>query len=121
MSLEPPPTEERVDLERIVGALDDEGCREIVSALEEPMTVDEIAETVDRPLSTCYRKLDRLTEAGLVDEATGVRNGSHSKSRYVTNFERIAIELDENRELRARVDRVKNHVLQLWSEVRREF
>ena len=54
------------DLERIIGVLDDADCREIISLLEAPKTVPEIADEAELPLSTTYRKLDRLTEAGIV-------------------------------------------------------
>ncbi|WP_049923682.1 winged helix-turn-helix domain-containing protein [Halopiger djelfimassiliensis] len=108
------------DLAKIVGVLDDTGCREIVSILEEPMTVDEIADEADLPLSTTYRKLDCLTDASLVTETSGVRRGSHRKSRYIADFDRIAISLDETQEFRVDVDRAANRSLDLWAAIERE-
>ncbi|MWV41067.1 MULTISPECIES: helix-turn-helix domain-containing protein [Natrialba] len=108
------------EFESVAAALDDGDCRQIVSVLEEPMTVDEIATRAELPLSSTYRKLDQLTNAGLVDEAADGRRGRNRKSRYVVTFERIGIELDDDREFRVSVERAKDHLLALWSEVRRE-
>lgn len=119
MSLEFSSSDDTPAFECVIGALDDGACREIIAALEEPMTVHEIAETTDRPLSTTYRKLDRLTEAGLVEETTGVRQGRHRKSRYVANLDRISIDLDDDNELRVEIDRAPN--LGLWADIQQEF
>ncbi|THE63055.1 ArsR family transcriptional regulator [Salinadaptatus halalkaliphilus] len=120
MALERSSPADEQDLETVVGVLNDAGCRRIVAVLEEPMTVDEIAEATDQPQSTTYRKLDRLTEASLVTETTGVRRGRYQKARYVTDFDRVTVDLDDDRELRATVDRSPNRALGIWSNVRRE-
>ena len=119
MSLEFSSSDDASAFERVIAALDDGTCREIIAVLEEPMTVRDIADATDRPLSTTYRKLDRLTEAGLVDETAGVRQGSHRKSRYVANLERISIGLDDANELRVDIDRTED--VGLWSNIQREF
>ncbi|ELY87119.1 winged helix-turn-helix domain-containing protein [Natrinema altunense] len=103
----------------VIAALDDEACREIIAVLEEPMTVEDIAEATDRPLSTTYRKLDCLTEAGLAEEAVGVREGRHRKSRYVANLEAISIALDDDNELCIDIER--STAFGIWSELQREF
>jgi DNA-binding transcriptional ArsR family regulator len=102
--------------ERVLAALDDGACREIIAVLEEPLTVHEIAEETDRPLSTTYRKLDALTEAGLVEETAG---GRHRTSRYVANLDRISIGFGEDNELRVDVERTPDR--SLWTAIQREF
>ncbi|WP_408957913.1 helix-turn-helix domain-containing protein [Natrinema sp. 74] len=119
MSLEFSSSDDTPDLECVIDALDDGDCREIIAVLEEPMTVHEVAEATDRPLSTIYRKLDALSEAGLVEEAGGVRRGRHQKTRYVANLERISIGFDDDNELRVDVDHSSD--LPLWSDVTQEF
>lgn len=119
MPLEFSSSDDAPAFECVISALDDGACREIIAALEEPMTVRDIAEATDRPLSTTYRKLDCLTEAGLVEETTGVRQGRHRKSRYVANLDRISIGLDEDNELQVDVDHASN--LGLWADVQQEF
>lgn len=121
MPLEFSSSGDRADLERIISALDDADCREIISILEEPKTVPEIADETDLPLSTTYRKLDRLTEAELANETVGVRQGSHHKSRYVADFDRIAISLDSDREFDVDIDRSTDQSLGIWSNATREF
>ncbi|WP_226479806.1 winged helix-turn-helix domain-containing protein [Natrinema amylolyticum] len=119
MSLEFSSSGETPGFECVIGALDDEVCREIIAVLEEPMTVEDIAEATDRPLSTTYRKLDCLTDAGLAEEAVGVREGRHRKSRYVANLDGISIVLDDDNELRVDIERSTE--FGIWSELQREF
>ncbi|APW99085.1 transcriptional regulator [Halobiforma lacisalsi AJ5] len=109
------------DLAAIVSALDDDGCREIVTVLEEPLTAQELSGRIDRPLSTTYRKLDRLTEAGLVTETVGVRSGSHHKSRYVADFERVSIGFGDDGDFDVDLERSKDCSVGIWSEIQREF
>ncbi|SEP71384.1 helix-turn-helix domain-containing protein [Natrinema salaciae] len=119
MSLEFSSSDDVASFERVIGALDDEACREIIAILEEPMTVHDIAEATAHPLSTTYRKLDCLTDAGLVEEAVGVRRGRHQKSRYVANLDRISIRLDDDNELRVDIDRGTRH--SIWSDLSSEL
>ncbi|QLG48606.1 winged helix-turn-helix domain-containing protein [Natrinema halophilum] len=119
MTLEFSSSDDAPTFEGVIAALDDGTCREIIAVLEEPMTVHEVADATDRPLSTTYRKLDSLTTAGLVEETVGVRQGRHQKSRYVANLNRISIDLDDDNELRVDVD--LSAELGFWSNVTREF
>jgi len=120
MSLEEPTSSEEAEFDTVIGVLDDAGCRAIVSALEEPMTVEEIAETTDQPLSTTYRKLDRLDEASLVNDVSSGPRGQGC-SRYITDFDRIVVELDESRTLRVRVRRAKNCAVEIWTNATQGF
>ena len=121
MPLEFSSSDETPGLERVVGVLDDAACREIIAVLEAPKTVSDIADAADLPLSTTYRKLDRLTEAGLVEETVGVRQGRHTKSRYVATFDRIGICLDEERAFRIDVDQSQAQSLGGWANAIRKF
>ncbi|WP_265109590.1 winged helix-turn-helix domain-containing protein [Halosolutus halophilus] len=110
------------DPERVISALDDDACREIVAALDEPMTVSEISDEAEVPLSTAYKKLDRLTAASLVGERTQLRPGGHHRSRYVTRFDRVAVELDADREFQVDIERPlsdpEHQLVDMWSAVR---
>ncbi|MFB6124895.1 MAG: helix-turn-helix domain-containing protein [Halanaeroarchaeum sp.] len=44
----------------------DRECFSLLSSAEDPLTIDEIAERVDRERSTAYRSVQRLLQAGLV-------------------------------------------------------
>jgi DNA-binding transcriptional ArsR family regulator len=116
--------DEAPDLQEVLDALDDPDCRAIVSALEEPMTASEISEESDIPLSTTYRKLDRLEEAQLLFEGTEIRPDGQHASIYEVDFEEVVIALTEERDFKteiARQPRTPDQRLEsLWSEVRKE-
>jgi len=116
--------DEQPDLQAVLDALDDPDCRTIVSVLEKPMTASEIAEESDIPLSTTYRKIERLTDAALLVEGTEIRPDGQHASTYAVNFEEVVIALTEDREFEAEVTerpRTPDQRLEnLWSEVRKE-
>jgi DNA-binding transcriptional ArsR family regulator len=116
--------EESPDLETILDALHDEDCRTIVSHLTEPMTADTIAERTDIPLSTTYRKLDVLTEAGLVAEGVELRSDGQHASQYMVAFDEVSIELTDEMALEVDVttesQSADERLANLWSAVREE-
>ncbi|MFB6094493.1 MAG: helix-turn-helix domain-containing protein [Halanaeroarchaeum sp.] len=70
--------------------LDKEVFKELTSA-EEPMTVDEIAEAVDRERSTAYRSVQRLLSAGfLTKEQVNYEQGGYYHVYRPTDPEMIA-------------------------------
>ncbi|KAB1198880.1 MULTISPECIES: helix-turn-helix domain-containing protein [Haloferax] len=46
----------------------DRRCFEVLVETEDPMTVDEVAEAVERERSTAYRSIQRLLQAGLIQK-----------------------------------------------------
>jgi len=110
------------DTTAVLEALDDPACREIISALDESMTADEISERCDIPRSTVYRKLDVLAEASLIEESTEVRADGHHTTRYVADFEAVHVLLEDDRSFAVEVDRPtrapEERVAELWQEVR---
>ncbi|KTG29750.1 ArsR/SmtB family transcription factor [Haloferax profundi] len=70
--------QERMDV--LFDALDDENCRCILEATDgTALSASEIAESCDLPLSTTYRKLDPLAEAGLLSKRLRIsRAGKHT-------------------------------------------
>lgn len=46
----------------------DQECFETIVHADEPLTIDEIAERVDRERSTAYRSIQRLLNAGFIDK-----------------------------------------------------
>ncbi|MEF8813677.1 MAG: helix-turn-helix domain-containing protein [Halovenus sp.] len=119
-----PFADETPDLQSVLDALEDPDCREIVRALSEPMTAEEISEATDVPLSTTYRKLELLTEAGFVEEDIEIRTDGQHASRFTVAFEELTISLSEDREftlditLRSRT--ADERLADIWSEVRKE-
>jgi len=116
--------EDEADLESILDALNDDDCRTIVKVLSEPMTAEEISDATEIPLSTTYRKLDRLTEAGLLEEGVEIRSDGQHVSRYILVFDEVIISLSESQELDIELSRepqtADERLASLWTEVRKE-
>lgn len=112
------------DLGAVLDALDDDDCRRIVRALEEPMTAAELCDALDLPSSTAYRKLDLLTEAELLEEGTQLRADGHHASVYGIAFEAVVVELEDDRTLSVSISRpprtADERLADIWAEVRKE-
>lgn len=112
------------DLQDVLDALDDEDCRAIVRALDEPMTASEVSEACDIPMSTTYRKLELLSDASLLSEGTELRADGHHATRYEVNFDEVSVTLSEDRELVASIERpprtADERLATIWEEVRKE-
>jgi predicted transcriptional regulator len=112
------------DVDLVLSVLDDEGSRQLLLAADVHRSAQELAELTDIPNSTVYRKLDRLSEAGLVDEQTEVRTDGKHTSRYRTDFEAVRIAIRDFEGFEAQVERVEaepdRRLADLWSQVREE-
>jgi DNA-binding transcriptional ArsR family regulator len=92
--------------ELVLDALDDEDCRRILGATAtEPLSAQELADRLDLPRSTAYRKLERLTEAGLVRERTRVRPSGHHTSEYARVVEDVDVHVGPDGGVEVAVDR----------------
>jgi DNA-binding transcriptional ArsR family regulator len=115
---------DRPDLQVVLDALDDPACRDIISALREPLTASDLSERLDLPLSTTYRKLERLTEASLLDEDLEIRPDGRHTRRYRVDFEAVDIALNDLQEFEVSVERPartpEDRLATLWAEVRKE-
>jgi len=80
-------------------ALEDPDCHQFVNQLREPMTASELSDATGISLSTTYRKLSRLTDAGLVAETIDICAQGHHSSQYRVAFERIEISRDDGGEV----------------------
>lgn len=80
--------------EELLDALRDPDSRALVAAAaEEPRTAKELAEKCDLSLSATYRRLDRLTEVGLLSEGTRIRAGSRPASEYSRDFDGVLVDV----------------------------
>lgn len=71
--------------------LADETALSVLAALDQPRTAQEVAETCDVGLSTAYRKLETLAEAGLSEERVSVRSDGCRVSRYRRTVEQLQV------------------------------
>lgn len=78
--------------EEILNALEDADCRAILDATcESALTAKEVSTACDVPLSTAYRKLDALVDAGLLVERVRLsRSGKHA-SEYARAVEDVVV------------------------------
>jgi DNA-binding transcriptional ArsR family regulator len=82
-------------VETLLGALEDADCRSILEATtDDALTASELSDSCDLPLSTAYRKLERLTEAGLLEERLRLSQSGKHTSEYVRSVEEVSVSLD---------------------------
>ena len=120
-----PFAEEPPDLQPLLDALDDADARHIIRTIEGPATASEVSERCEIPLSTTYRKLDLLTDAGLLEEGTEIRTDGHHTTTYTVAFEEVRIALTESRDFaveiaREEVQRPEQRLADIWTSVREE-
>jgi DNA-binding transcriptional ArsR family regulator len=112
--------------EEVLNALGDEPTRAIITELSEPMTANELSEACDIPLSTMYRKLDRLTDANLLMESTEIRRSGQHATLYARGFTQLTVTVDDDEQLVVTVERpageqtADRRLEELWTQLREE-
>lgn len=85
-----------VDCETVLAALEDPDCRALLEATaDEALTAGELIERCGVPRSTTYRKLERLTEAGLLEESIRISPEGKHANEYRRTFDDVTISLDD--------------------------
>lgn len=88
---------EETDLQAVFEGLADPDCRRVLRAVDEvAMTASECARACDVPLSTTYRKLELLADAGLVEEQLRLRRDGKHASEYRRRFDQICVSVDDD-------------------------
>ena len=88
------------EVQAILYALQDDDCRAVLDATgEESLSASELADACDLPLSTTYRKLDTLTETGLLAERTRLCPDGKHTSEYVRVVDEVHVDADAGFEL----------------------
>lgn len=87
---------QRVDVEQskqeLLEVLGDRACRTILDATSDSaLSAIEVSERCELPLSTTYRKLDLLTDTGLLEERPRVRSSGKHTSEYCRSVTDIVI------------------------------
>lgn len=86
-----------VDCGTILTALEDPDCRALLEATtDETLTASELTERCDVPRSTTYRKLEQLTEAGLLEERVRLSADGKHASEYRRTFDDVTISIGES-------------------------
>ena len=86
---------EEADIESLLGTLEDPDCRAIIEATtSEALSASELSDRCELPLSTTYRKVDQLTEVGVLEERVRLsRSGQHT-SEYTLKIDSIQLSVD---------------------------
>lgn len=87
------------DVKTVLTALNDGDCRTILEELgdsEGHLSAAELSERCDVPLSTTYRKIELLEEAGLLEEKLRIRQSGRHASEYDQRVEGVKISVDDN-------------------------
>jgi DNA-binding transcriptional ArsR family regulator len=83
-----------LDCEAVFTALDDPDCRAVLEATaDQALTASELTEQCDIPRSTTYRKLEQLTEAGLLEERIRLSTDGKHAREYHRTFEDVTVSL----------------------------
>lgn len=86
--------EPRVDTEAALAALNDPDCRDLLAAAtDEARTAAELIDECAIPRSTGYRKIDRLSDAGLFEEGVRLRAGGGHASEYRRAVDEVTVSL----------------------------
>lgn len=81
----------------VFDVLSDERARQVlVAAGESPTSVERLSEQVDGSLSSLYRRIDVLTEYGLLIEETRLDPDGHHYCVYTVDCEEIDISVKED-------------------------
>ena len=74
----------------------DKACFRVLVESEEPLTIDDIADSVDRERSTVYRAIQRLMHAGFVQkDQVNYDEGGYYHVYYPTDADQIADEMQQ--------------------------
>ncbi|WP_332899119.1 helix-turn-helix domain-containing protein [Haladaptatus sp. CMSO5] len=85
------------NVEPLLKALDDTACRAVLMATKDSaLSAHEIAAACDLPVSTTYRKVNQLTDVGLLEERTRLSLSGNHTSEYVRAVENIVVSVSSD-------------------------
>lgn len=108
------------DLGTVLGLFEDEYARAILAATsDEPMTVGELTDRIDAAPATLYRRVERLVDAGFLEEGTRVRSDGHHESTYEATVVGLHVTLEGGSyefEIERDTEDPADTLHRLWSE-----
>jgi len=86
--------ESEAEIATLLSALEDDDCRAILEATsDQALSTAELCEQCDLSTSSAYRKVDELTEAGLLQESVRLRPSDAHTSEYRLAVSKLEISL----------------------------
>jgi predicted transcriptional regulator len=111
-----------MESDRTLAALGNEYNPDILRAADEPHSAQEFSEMLDIPIATCYRRIEELTAAGLLELHDRVLSDEHRRTNVyrrevdeiVVRFERedYAVSVTERPEVKNKLDDVWRKISQ---------
>lgn len=69
---------------------------EILGATDTPTSVGELSDSLDIPPATCYRRVNQLSSAGLLEECDPEHGDSHRSTLYRRTSDAVGIQFGRN-------------------------
>ncbi|WP_336037465.1 ArsR/SmtB family transcription factor [Halobacterium yunchengense] len=102
----------------VLSLLDDEHARAILAAAStEPMSASELSEACEASTATVYRRIDDLTDHGLLEESINVRADGNHHRVYRATFRRFTLELEDGEfgtEVEVQSEDVADRFTRMW-------
>jgi DNA-binding transcriptional ArsR family regulator len=97
---------EGTDIKALLGTLEDPDSRAIMEATStQALSAKEVAESCDLPLSTTYRKLDQLTEVGVLKKQVRLSQSEQYPSEYTLHINHIELHVDPDSGIQLSISR----------------
>lgn len=107
--------------QRILAAIADEYSRKILTAtISDPMSAPELSKKYDIPITTVYRRIEELVEAGLI---AAVKSGRTTDGKWYDLYRSLLKRIDvsfENGDVRIEVivnEHVADKFTRMWTSI----
>lgn len=81
----------------LLRALGNKYSAEILDATDDPRSAQELSEELDIPIATCYRRIDELTDYGLLELHDSILSEDRRRIKvYRRNVEAVRVEFAED-------------------------
>lgn len=105
----------QVDTAEILAVLGKKYSTEILVATSEPRSAMELSTELDIPIATCYRRIEELTDHGLLE---CVEDEEHQQNRYERSVDNIQFTFDPASTATTTTAPAMNTLDTLWQKLR---
>ncbi|WP_411963127.1 ArsR/SmtB family transcription factor [Haloferax sp. YSMS24] len=109
-----------MESDRTLSALGNEYNPDILRAADEPHSAQEFSEMLDIPIATCYRRIEELTAAGLLELNDRVLSDEHRRTNvYRREVDEIVVRFERDDYTVSVTERpeVKNKLDDVWRKI----
>jgi DNA-binding transcriptional ArsR family regulator len=81
----------------ILRTLGNKYSAEILDATDEPQSAQELSDQLEIPIATCYRRIDELTEHGLLELHDNILSDDRRRIKvYRRNVDTVSVDFEES-------------------------